>query len=193
MIDLLLDTIVETLQTELIGIIDPERFSRAPLAAANLSLPAIALYPQKLTLTPEPQQTLDPNQSHREFQQAFCIEIASAEANEAEKIMSLVLGILTLSQSQLLQPFQQSPESEEDHTYTSAQFGTRHRLRQLQFLSAQPDYSENRHQWYIQAMASGHLSIGRLEPQSQDQLTKVTVESHWPQVKSPEVSTITGP
>lgn len=191
LINVLLDDLENLLTTELVAVSPQVRIERSPLAQVkNLQLPAIALYPQALTLIPDPQQQPDTDHAYREFQQTFCLEVESTDASQAEKLMSLSFGILTLKQNQLLQPFQRSPETDETFTHTSANIGTIHRLRQLQVRSAEPVSSTDTYRWQIQGMVSGHLYMTYLEPQSQVRLSEVTVKSRLPQVESPEVSRV---
>lgn len=187
MIDGLLNDITKLLQEELTAVVPKKSFVRSPLASqTNLSLPAIALYPGTLTLVPTHLQPADTTQSQQEFQQEFWIDIESKTTEEVEAIASLVIGILTLTQDTLLSAYRQpalSKEtskkqpapSEETSTYTSAQFGTTHRLRQINLLSGQPTAIADRHQWQLKGSVSGHLNIIRLQPESADLIQKVTI------------------
>lgn len=187
MINGLLDDIAKLLKKELAATVSNKSFGRSPLSSqTNSPLPVIALYPGSLTLVPTHLQPADNSQSQQEFQQEFWIEIESKTTVEVEAIASLVIGILTLTQDTLLSTYRQpalSKEtskkqpapSEETSTYTSAQFGTTHRLRQINLLSGQPTAIADRHQWRLKGSVSGHLNIIRLQPESADRIQKVTI------------------
>jgi len=185
-IDGLLNDITRLLEKELSATVSQESFGRSPLVSQiNSPLPAIALYPGSLTLIPTHLQPADNSQSQQEFQQEFWIEIESKTTEEVEAIASLVIGILTLTQDTLLSAYRQpalskeTPKqpapSEETSTYTSAQFGTTHRLRQINLLSGQPNAIADRHQWRLKGSVSGYLNIIRLQPESANRIQKVTI------------------
>ena len=89
------------------------------------------------------------------------------------------MGIFTLSQSNLLEPYQRSetePEAE-THIYSSVNFGTNHRLRQLHLLEGLPTSETGHYQWTLKGLVTGCLVMVQRQAESEARIQRVIVSS----------------
>lgn len=178
MVNALLDALILLLQAELgadtQGVAIPKnQWHRLPLAQVQRTQAAqLGLYLGKLAIAPSPPA------SHAiagptDFQQTFWIDVQSPQANQVETLTSLIVGTLLLSQSELIAAFNQLPKGA-DYSYTSKRFGTRHRLRQIQFIDATHAYEAGSLNAQLQFLAIGQIDLAKLTPDERDILTTIT-------------------
>ncbi|MFQ4135464.1 hypothetical protein PGN35_004020 [Nodosilinea sp. PGN35] len=156
MIHALLEASLRQLQGDLGDVVKPLSWRLGPIAA-DISPPWVALYGGAIALAPAP-KSLDPTVAVSDFQQEFWVAIASPTAQTLEQLTSLIVASLSLRQSALVERFNQS-SGPGGHTYSTAQVATRHRLRQIQFVGAAPDYGGDRVRSQLQFRAIGQLEM----------------------------------
>lgn len=186
MIHALLEASLRQLQGDLGDVVKPLLWGLGPIAE-DKSPPWVALYGGAITLAPAP-KSLDPSVTTSDFQQEFWIEIASPRAQTLEQLTSLIVASLTLRQAALVEGFNQPVL--EGHTYSTAQVATRHRLRQIQFVGATPDYGGGKVRSQLQFRAIGQLEMLLVTPDDGTVLRTVIATGSLSQTKEQWKTTV---
>lgn len=139
-----------------------------PAANPPAKLPSVAIYSTPTSFGLKQQDDL----AWREFSQGCTIAIYTKEPAQAERWLSLSIGAVLISQTELLQHYnQQNPVR-----YQSSVIESLHQIYSIQVLSAEPQAASDFYQWQIQLLVHGQFQAKLRQPVEADYIREVLLQ-----------------
>ena len=139
-----------------------------PAANPPAKLPSVAIYSTPTSFGMKQQD----DQAWREFSQSCTIAIYTKEPAQAERWLSLSIGAVLLSQTELLQQYnQQNPVR-----YRSSAVESLHQIYSIQLLGAEPQAASDFYQWQIQLLVHGQFQAKLRQPVEADYIREVLLQ-----------------
>ncbi len=139
-----------------------------PAANPPAKLPSVAIYSTPLSFSLKQHD----DQAGREFSQGFTIAIYTTEPAQAERWLSVSLGAVLLSQTALLEHYNQFNPVR----YQSSMVESLHQIKSMQLLGAEPSAANGWYQWEIQFVAHGQFQAKLRQPAEAEYIREMLLQ-----------------